>query len=93
MFNLKGFATLASYFPMETILPDYDIWTQFICERTLDAMELDSLKSTHSVSCTINNPDEIDDMFDSISYHKGACILRMLKNHIGDGVSFFFCFY
>ena len=71
---------------METILHDYDIWTNFICERTLDALKLDSLKSSHSVSCTINNPDEIDDMFDSISYHKGASILRMLKNHIGDKV-------
>ena len=67
-------------------MPGWDIWTNFICERTLDAMELDSYMNTHSVHAVINNPSEIDDYFDSISYHKGASVLKMLKEYIGDNV-------
>lgn len=49
-------------------------------------MELDSYMNTHSVHAVINNPSEIDDNFDSISYHKGASVLKMLKEYIGDNV-------
>ena len=35
----------------------------------------------------VGHPDEIDEIFDAISYSKGACVIRMLHDYIGDDVS------
>lgn len=43
-------------------------------------MALDGLKSSHPISVEVNNPDEINDIFDRISYSKGAAVLRMIQN-------------
>ena len=34
----------------------------------------------------MGHPSEIDEIFDAISYSKGACVIRMLHNYIGDSV-------
>jgi len=36
----------------------------------------------------VGHPSEIDEIFDAISYSKGASVIRMLHNFIGDSVSF-----
>jgi len=35
----------------------------------------------------VGHPSEIDEIFDLISYSKGASVIRMLHNYIGDTVS------
>lgn len=48
------------------------------------ALSLDALKSSHPISITVNNPDEIADIFDRISYSKGN------KKHTFRGLNSFF---
>lgn len=38
--------------------------------------------------CQVNvgHPSEVDEIFDAISYSKGASVIRMLHNYIGDEV-------
>ncbi len=48
------------------------------------AMDLDALKSSHPVSVPVNNPDTIWEIFDAISYKKGASIIRMMNHFLGD---------
>jgi aminopeptidase N len=43
----------------------------------------DALQSSHPVSMITNDPDVILSNFDSISYDKGASIIRMMANFIG----------
>lgn len=43
---------------------------------------LDSLKSSHQISIAVNNPDEINHIFDRISYGKGATIIRMMEHFL-----------
>lgn len=38
----------------------------------------------------VGHPSEISEIFDSISYNKGASVIRMLYNYIGEKVSFIF---
>lgn len=49
---------------------------------------------TFSVARQVNvgHPSEVDEIFDAISYSKGASVIRMLHNYIGDevGLSSFF---
>ena len=35
----------------------------------------------------VGHPAEIDEIFDAISYSKGASVIRMLHDYIGDEVS------
>ncbi len=48
------------------------------------ALELDSLENSHPIEVPVNDPSEIDEIFDEISYDKGASIIRMLYNYIGE---------
>lgn len=34
----------------------------------------------------VGHPDEVDEIFDAISYSKGASVIRMLHDYIGDDV-------
>ena len=44
------------------------------------ALELDSLTTSHPISVEVKDPKEIEAIFDSISYKKGAAIIHMLEN-------------
>lgn len=35
----------------------------------------------------VGHPSEIEEIFDTISYSKGASVIRMLHDYIGDEVS------
>jgi len=44
---------------------------------------LDALQTSHPISVPVNHPDEINEIFDSISYGKGASVIRMTANFLG----------
>ena len=48
------------------------------------ALELDSLTTSHPISVEVKDPKEIEAIFDSISYKKGAAIIHMLENIVGE---------
>jgi len=41
------------------------------------------MKASHPIEVDVKNPNEIGQVFDAISYSKGACIIRMLVNFLG----------
>lgn len=61
----------------------WDLPLQFIVEQLHVALSADSLESTHPLTHEVNTPDEIEDMFDAISYNKGASVIRMIEHIIG----------
>lgn len=50
------------------------------------ALGLDSLRSSHPIEVPVHKADEINQIFDAISYSKGSCVLRMISSHIGEPV-------
>ena len=46
-------------------------------------MVLDSTINSHPIVQTVEHPDQITEIFDTISYSKGAAVLRMLENFMG----------
>uniref|UniRef100_A0A336LHN3 Aminopeptidase n=1 Tax=Culicoides sonorensis TaxID=179676 RepID=A0A336LHN3_CULSO len=80
----EGYASFSEFLCTHFLFPEFDIWTQFVTDMYTRALDLDSLKSSHPIEVEVNHPDEIDEIFDEISYNKGACIIRMLHNYIGD---------
>lgn len=43
------------------------------------------MKNSHPIEVPVGHPSEIDEIFDDISYNKGASVIRMLHRYIGDG--------
>ena len=72
---------------MDHLFPEYDIWTQFVSNTYIRALELDGLKNSHPIEVPVGHPSEVDEIFDDISYNKGASVIRMLHCYLGDQVS------
>uniref|UniRef100_A0A7N0V668 Alpha-aminoacylpeptide hydrolase n=1 Tax=Kalanchoe fedtschenkoi TaxID=63787 RepID=A0A7N0V668_KALFE len=78
----EGFATWVSYLATDAIFPEWKIWTQFLDEST-DGLRLDGLAESHPIEVEIKHASEIDEIFDAISYRKGASVIRMLQSYLG----------
>ena len=46
----------------------------------------DGYESSHPVEVDVQNPDQINNIFDSITYSKGASLLMMLEDVVGEVV-------
>ncbi|XP_011635269.1 puromycin-sensitive aminopeptidase [Pogonomyrmex barbatus] len=80
----EGYASFVEFLCVAHLFPEYDIWTQFVTDTYIRALELDALKNSHPIEVPVGHPSEIDEIFDDISYHKGASVIRMLHAYIGD---------
>eukprot|EP00795_Rhopilema_esculentum_P013378 gene13378-4237_t len=80
----EGFASWIEYLCVDHCFPDYDIWTQFVTNDFVRALSLDALKNSHPIEVEVGHPSEVDEIFDAISYSKGASVIRMLHEYIGD---------
>ncbi len=50
----------------------------------LDVMALDEAASARQIHQPVNNSDDIDNAFDSITYDKGAAVLAMFESYVGE---------
>ncbi|KAL4217239.1 hypothetical protein ACF0H5_023690 [Mactra antiquata] len=80
----EGFASWIEYLCVDFCFPEFDIWTQFVNQDLGRALELDALHTSHPIEVPVGGPEEVDEIFDAISYSKGASVIRMLHNYIGD---------
>jgi puromycin-sensitive aminopeptidase len=81
----EAFATWMSVKADDFAHPEWQSWEFFTLDR-LNAMEVDELRSTRAIHAEVRNPMEAIEMFDSITYSKGASILRMLETYLGEKV-------
>lgn len=74
----EGFATWVGWLASDFLFPEWDIWTEFVVDDCQAGLALDGLRSSHPIEVPVKNPDEIGQIFDSISYSKGASLIRQL---------------
>nr|DBA23387.1 TPA: hypothetical protein GDO54_014303 [Pyxicephalus adspersus] len=79
----EGFATFMEYFALQSKFPDLNADNNFLTLRC-DAMEKDALQTSHPISTDVQSPEQIEEIFDDLSYIKGASILLMLKAHLSE---------
>lgn len=79
----EGFASYMEYLCVDKLFPEWQMWEQFVAGDLGNALSLDALSNTHAVEIEVHHPDDIDEVFDAISYEKGASIIRMLAEYIG----------
>lgn len=80
----EGFATWMSWYSCNVFFPDWKVWETYIISDFQSALSLDSLRSSHPIEVPVKRADEIDQIFDSISYAKGSSVLRMISKYIGE---------
>lgn len=79
----EAFATWMSTKAMESFKPEWHPWDLFVKDRD-SALASDSLASTHPIYTEVKDPSEAEEMFDEITYDKGASVLRMLERFLGE---------
>jgi len=84
----ESFATFMAYKALDSEHPEWGIWTNFFngepaAESLAGAMDQDSTEHTHPIQVQVISPDEIEQIFDAISYGKGAHVLQMIEFYVG----------
>ncbi|KAI5618528.1 endoplasmic reticulum aminopeptidase 1 isoform X1 [Silurus asotus] len=77
----EGFAKFMEFVSVNITNPELQVEDYFL-EKCFEAMDVDCLSSSHPVSTPVENPAQIQEMFDDVSYDKGACILHMLREFL-----------
>lgn len=80
----EGFASFMEYLAIDKLFPEWRVWTQFIFTEQARALALDGLFNTHPIEVPVHHPGEISEIFDIVSYSKGASVIRMLQAFIGE---------
>jgi len=80
----EGFASFMENLTTAALYPEFKIWEQFVPGTLIEALRLDALHSSHPIEVEVGHPSEVDEIFDNISYNKGASVIRMLYDWIGD---------
>lgn len=81
----ESFATLMEYICVDALFPKWDIMLSFASQEALSALWRDSIHGVQSVYCEVTHPDQISTLFDpSIVYAKGARLLLMARNYVGE---------
>jgi len=81
----EGFASWAENYACDKLHPDWKMWEQFVTDHAAAALRLDSLRSSHPIQVPIHHAEEVEQVFDAISYCKGGCVVRMIRAVIGIG--------
>ncbi|MGB8843031.1 MAG: M1 family aminopeptidase [Aliidongia sp.] len=81
----EGFATWMAAKASDRFNATWDIWpdSRMAKER---AMAIDARSTTHPIQIKIADESEISAAFDSISYLKGAALIRMLETYLSEPI-------
>jgi tricorn protease interacting factor F2/3 len=79
----ESFATYMAYKAVHDSFPEWKMWQDFVGGETAWAFREDSLKNTHPIAVPVNSPNDIEEIFDGISYGKGGSVLRMIESYLG----------
>ncbi|KAK3890636.1 hypothetical protein Pcinc_005432 [Petrolisthes cinctipes] len=78
----EGFATYMGFVALNDTESTWEVMEQFLTLELHPALALDSLLSSHPINVEVTNPDDVSQMFDTISYKKGSSIIRMMQNFL-----------
>lgn len=81
----EAFATLQGEVIIpDRIFPEFKVRREFLTTHLMAALSLDAVRSSHPIEVPCPDANQINQIFDSISYSKGASVLRMLAAVVGE---------
>uniref|UniRef100_A0A671LGT0 Aminopeptidase n=1 Tax=Sinocyclocheilus anshuiensis TaxID=1608454 RepID=A0A671LGT0_9TELE len=85
----EGFASYVEYLGADEAEPDWNVKDLIVLNDVHRVFAIDALASSHPLSFKeeeIQRPEQINEVFDTISYSKGASVLRMLSDFLTETV-------
>jgi aminopeptidase N len=79
----EGFATFMQTLSADSLFPEWKLFDQYIIDDLDRARALDGLRSSHPVQVPIPKAEDVEQVFDAISYSKGACVVRVIYHVLG----------
>jgi puromycin-sensitive aminopeptidase len=79
----EAFATFMEMKATDAFRPDWQRWVDFGLSRTA-AFDTDALAATRPIEYPVVSPAEAEGMFDILTYEKGASVVRMLEQYLGE---------
>jgi puromycin-sensitive aminopeptidase len=79
----EAFATFMEMLATDAFRPEWERWTSFGLSRTA-AFDVDALKTTRPIEFPVISPEDAEGMFDILTYEKGAAVVRMLEQYLGE---------
>ncbi|XP_066149975.1 aminopeptidase N-like [Euwallacea fornicatus] len=87
----EGFAQFFEYYLVDQVLKDYEMWKQLIIKEQQAALKVDAYPDSIPLSSNasdVTTQADFSKEFGTISYSKGASIIKMIKYAIGDKAFF-----
>ena len=79
----EAFATFMEMKATDAYRPEWERWTSFGISRSA-AFDVDSLAATRPIEFPVVSPADAEAMFDLLTYEKGAGVVRMLEQWLGE---------
>jgi puromycin-sensitive aminopeptidase len=79
----EAFATFMEMLAVDAWKPEWETWLSFGSDRA-GAQLIDGLQSTRPIEFPVHRPEDAQAMFDVLTYQKGAAVLRMLQQYLGE---------
>ncbi|KAG9033193.1 Aminopeptidase 2 mitochondrial [Tulasnella sp. JGI-2019a] len=81
----EGFATLmGEVIIIDKVFPEWRVDSDFINAHLGRALDLDSVRSSHPIEVPVPDANQINQIFDALSYSKAGSVLRMLAYYVGE---------
>ena len=79
----EAFATFMEMKCTDAFRPEWQRWVDFGLSRS-QAFDTDALASTRPIEFEVISPEDAEGMFDILTYEKGAAVVRMLEQYLGE---------
>jgi len=79
----EGFASWMENKPVAVWHPEWKI-SEDVASDQNNTLNLDARRVTRTIRAEAETPDEINEMFDGITYGKAAAVLLMVENYLGE---------
>ncbi len=79
----EGFATWMENKPVAAWHPEWGVAEEVAADNQ-GTLDLDAQRITRTIRAKAETPDEINEMFDGISYGKAGAMLLMVENYLGE---------
>ncbi|XP_062562967.1 aminopeptidase A isoform X1 [Armigeres subalbatus] len=82
----EGFASYIEYKGVDHAYPEWGIMEQFALDNMHAVLTLDATLGSHPIVVKVESPNQITEIFDTITYSKGASVIRMLEDFVSEPV-------
>lgn len=80
----EGFATYMGNLCVDRLFPQWNYEEEQTVYNFMSVSSFDALRSSHPIVVPIKNPNNVNEIFDTISYKKGSFLLRMMSLFLGE---------